>query len=302
MASDYGINAAGYTADVTDTGLIGKIAKQVLESEEIPYLFDSLSKGMVKYGKDIEVALIKAATGKEPTADEVDAEKSTADVLYFKNWTPRVYSALIDYEAIDDAAQSAENAERHAALVIDSMYQGASKEKNMNAVAAFAGAMVGIGTGTARLVKVGDVAEITDETTARTFLSTVKKVAKKVRRGSPSVNVKGLDVPANRVVMITPADNVTQVDVYQRIEAKQLDYARFDVDEIIEYDADKYSALNGATFIIDDRYAQFHEKARRYRERDVIGADNGGTVKAALNTRDMYAICPLFNAVMIGQL
>jgi hypothetical protein len=102
--------------------------------------------------------------------------------------------------------------------------------------------------------------------------------------------------------MITPADNVTQVDVYQRIEAKQLDYARFDVDEIIEYDADKYSALNGATFIIDDRYAQFHEKARRYRERDVIGADNGGTVKAALNTRDMYAICPLFNAVMIGQL
>ena len=301
MATDFGVNGANYAPDVLSTGLIGKIARQVVEGEQVPYLFDSLSKGVVKYGKDIEVALFKAATGQEPTENAVTGTKAAADVLYFKQWTPRVYSTNIDYDAIDDGAQSQENAERQAAVIIDTLYQGASKEKNANAIAAFAAAMVGVGTDAAKLVSVGALPEIADEAGARSFLSVVKKAAKKVRRGSPSVNVKGLDVPANRVIMLTPSDNVTQVDVFQRIDAEQLDYSRFDVDEVIEYDADKYSALNGATFIFDERYAQFHEKARKYREREIIGADNGGTILAALNTRDMYAICPLFNAVMITQ-
>ena len=301
MATDFGKTGAEYTPDVVSTGLIGKIAKQVLEAESIPYLFGSLDKGEIKTGKDLEVALIKAATGVDPTADSPDFEKPEFLSRYFKEWTPKVFPAMIDYEDIDDGAISEENATEQAAKIVDSLYQGASKFKNLGVVAALAAVQASVGTETPQILSVGALPEVSDEASANAFLSAVKKIAKKVRRGSPSVNVAGLDIPAERVVMITPSDNVTQVDVYKRTATEQLEYARFDVDEVIEYDADKYSTLNGATFIADERYFQFFEKARRYAERLRVGADNGNSVEAALNVRFAFWICALFNAAMIGQ-
>lgn len=301
MAEDFGTGAATYAPDFLSTGLIGKIAKQVVENETIPYLFASLDKGAVKYGKDIEIELIKAASGRTPIPTSPSFDQTRAEALYFKTWTPRVYATQIDYDAIDDGAQSEANAQAQAAKIIDSLYQGASKDKNQFSIDAIVAAIATAGTASKKILKLGDAAEIVDEATANAYLLDVKNAAKKVRRGSPSVNPSGLDVPADRVVMIAPASNVTRIDVYKRTNTEQLDYARFDVDEVIEYDADKYGELNGATIIADERYFQFHEKARKYRERELIGAANGGVVNIALNTRDMYALCPLFNAVVFGQ-
>ena len=302
--ADLGTMAASYSPDVNDTGLIGKVAKQVLEREEVPFLFDRLSKGAVKYGKDVEVSLMRAATGDTPTADSPDFEKKARDAFMFTTWTPRVYPIAVDYEDIDDASVGEAEAQRIASQYVDSLYTGASKEKNDNAVAAFVGAIATLGTDTPHIIEVGDAAEITNEATAQAYLAQVKTLAKKVRRGSPSVNPMGLSVPANAggVIMIAPEKNITGVDVYARLNAEQAEmYGRFDVDYIIEYDADKYPTLNGATIIIDERYAQFYEKARQWGERRKIGADNGFTVEMALNTRDMFGLCRLFNAVMIGQ-
>lgn len=301
--ADLGQNTASYSPTVTDTGLIGKVAKQVLEREEIPYLFDRLSKGTVKYGKDIEVSLMRAVTGEVPTADSPEFEKKRREAFMFTNWTPRVYPIAVDYDDIEDASKGEAEAQRIAGQYIDALYTGASKEKNQHAVDAFAGAEDTLSTDAPAIISVGELPEIVNEAGAKDYLLTVKKLAKKVRRGASSVNPLGYEVPANSVIMLAPEGAISAVDVFARLNAEQEDkYGRFDVDYIIEYDADKYSSLNGATFIFDERYAQFYEKARQWGERKKIGADNGLTVEMALNTRDMFGLCKLFNAVVIQQL
>jgi hypothetical protein len=296
--ADFGATGANYSPDVLSTGLIGKIAKQVVEGESVPYLFSSLDKGQITTGKDLEIALIKAAVGVDPTADSPDFEKPEFLTRYFKEWLPKVFPVMVDYEDIDDGATNEANAEAQASKIVDSLYQGASKFKNEQAIAAFVAA---IAPEAGHITNVGGAEEITNEATANSYLSLVKRIAKKVRRGSPSVNVDGLDIPAERVVMIAPADRITQIDVYKRTATEQLEYARFDVDEVIEYDPDKFSAMNGATIICDERYVQFYEKARHYSERLRVGADNGNSVEAALNVRLAFWLCPLFNAAVITE-
>lgn len=300
--ADLGLAGAAYTPSVNSTGLIGKIAKQVLEAEEIPYLFSEVSKGTLKYGKDVEASLMRAATGAAPTTDSPEFEKKAREALYFRTWTSRVYPIAVDYEDIDDAATNAADAEKIAAQYVDSLYQGAANEKNTNAVAAIVGAIATVSTATPAVVQLGGLAEISDEATAKAYLSAVKKVAKKVRRGSASVNPAGGKVNAERVIMLAPQNTIVDVDVYARLNAEQEDkYGRYDVDYIIEYDADAFPTLNGGTLIADARYFQFYEKNRTWGERTKIGADNGRTVEMALNTRDMYALCRLFNAAWIPQ-
>lgn len=307
------------------TGLIGKIAKTVLEGERVPNLFSGVHKGRLKYGKYLEVQLRKAAYGVDtlsasefvevaafPATDTGDtAGQSVAassnvnlgaqSTLFFKEWVKKSYNTLLDYDDIDEGSQDEGVANEQAAKIVDALYQGATKDANAQAFANLAAA---IAAGANTIVSVGAVAEITDETTANAWLALVKKIAKKVRRGSGSVNPADnkAEIPANRVIMVTPADNITGVDVYKRAPSPSNDFTRFDVDEVIEYDPDRYSAMNGATIIADERYFQFYDKERTYRENDALmqGA-SGPAVLCTLATRDMYALCPLFNAAVIMQ-
>lgn len=315
------------TLETQSSGLIGKIAKTVIEGESVPNLFSGVHKGTLRYGKYLEMQLRKAANGSETfsavgiiddsdvfpafnapggttLATEAKSNYANAPVLWFTEWVKKQYATLIDYDDIDEGSQDESVANEQAAKIVDALYQGATKDANKQAFTNLAAAIATSATEDKAIVKVGDVAEINGIESADEWLALVKKIAKKVRRGSGAVNPADstAEIPANRVIMITPADNITGVDVYKRAPSPDNEYTRFDVDEVIEYDPDRYPEMNGATVIADERYFQFYSKERTYRENDALmqGAA-GAAVLCTLATRDMYALCPLFNAAVIGQ-
>ena len=325
--ADFGTTTFKPTAQFS--GLIGKIAKTVIEGESVPNLFSGVHKGTLRYGKYLEMQLRKSATpsesksainsisdlifpvndstygeGSEELATEVGVNYQKTKTLYFKEWVKKVYPTVIDYDDIDEGSQDESVANEQAAKIVDALYQGATKDANKQAFTNLAAAIATAATENKAIVKVGDVAEINGIESADEWLALVKKIAKKVRRGSGAVNPADstAEIPADRVIMITPADNITGVDVYKRAPSPDNEYTRFDVDEVIEYDPDRYPEMNGATVIADERYFQFYSKERTYRENDALmqGA-SGPAVLCTLATRDMYALCPLFNAAVIGQ-
>lgn len=324
--ADFGTTALNPTAQYS--GLIGKIAKTVIEGESVPNLFSGVHKGTLKHGKYLEAQLRRAAQGFNTnsassiidgtdlfppfyTNTEGDAPATeafhnyrNAPAIYFKEWVKKRYSTIIDYDDIDEGSQDESVANEQAAKIVDALYQGATKDKNKQAFTNLAAAIATAATEEKAIVNVGSVAEISNIATADAWLALVKKIAKKVRRGSGAVNPADstAEIPANRVVMVTPADNITGVDVYKRAPSPDNEYTRFDVDEVIEYDPDRYPEMNGATIIADERYFQFYEKEKTYRENEALMQGAAGpAVLCTLSTRDMYALCPLFNAAVIGQ-
>jgi hypothetical protein len=324
--SDFGTTALNPTAQIS--GLIGKIAKTVIEGESVPNLFSGVHKGTLKYGKYLEMQLRKAARGvltasaakmfdeggfpvNDSAVRDASVRQNAFDnytekqaVLYFSEWVKKSYDTIIDYDDIDEGSQDESVANEQAAKIVDALYQGATKDANKQAFTNLAAAIATASTASKAIVNVGSVAEVSDITTADAWLALVKKIAKKVRRGSGAVNPADntAEVPAQRVIMVTPADNITGVDVYKRAPSPDNEYTRFDVDEVIEYDPDRYPEMNGATVIADERYFQFYEKEKTYRENDALMQGAAGpAVLCTLATRDMYALCPLFNAAVIGQ-
>lgn len=323
---DFGTTALNPTAQYS--GLIGKIAKTVIEGESVPNLFSGVHKGTLKFGQYLEAQLRRAAQGfdtysaagiidrsdnfpalssnTESDAISVEAANNykNATAIYFKEWVKKRYSTIIDYDDIDEGSQDESVANEQAAKIVDALYQGATKDANKQAFTNLAAAIATSATEEKAIVNVGSVAEIRNIATADAWLALVKKIAKKVRRGSGAVNPadSAAEIPANRVVMVTPADNITGVDVYKRAPSPDNEYTRFDVDEVIEYDPDRYPEMNGATVIADERYFQFYDKEKTYRENEAqMQGAAGPAVLCTLATRDMYALCPLFNAAVIGQ-
>ena len=324
--ADFGTNPLNPTAQYS--GLIGKIAKTVIEGESVPNLFSGVHKGTLKFGKYLEAQLRRAAQGftansaagiidlsdnfpalssntdSDAISEEAADNYKNATTLYFKEWVKKRYSTIIDYDDIDEGSQDESVANEQAAKIVDALYQGATKDKNKQAFTNLAAAIATAATEEKAIVNVGSVAEISNIATADAWLALVKKIAKKVRRGSGAVNPADstAEIPANRVVMVTPADNITGVDVYKRAPSPDNEYTRFDVDEVIEYDPDRYPEMNGATIIADERYFQFYDKEKTYRENEALMQGAAGpAVFCTLATRDMYALCPLFNAAVIGQ-
>lgn len=325
--ADFGTTTLNPTAQYS--GLIGKIAKTVIEGESVPNLFSGVHKGTLKFGKYLEAQLRRAAKGfttnsaaammidesslfptlnnntdGDSLSEEAANNYKNATTLYFKEWVKKRYSTFIDYDDIDEGSQDESVANEQAAKIIDALYQGATKDANKQAFTNLAAAIATASTEQKAIVKVGSVAEISNIATADAWLALVKKIAKKVRRGSGAVNPADskAEIPANRVIMVTPADNITGVDVYKRAPSPDNEYTRFDVDEVIEYDPDRYPEMNGATVIADERYFQFYDKETTYRENEALMQGAAGpAVLCTLATRDMYALCPLFNAAVIGQ-
>lgn len=297
-----GIEAKDYAPDVlTYTGRIGKIAREVIESESVPSKFNGLLKPIGEYGKDVELTLYKRATGSATTrTGAVTFNPPAGKTLLFKDWVQNTYPVRIDKLQIRESSTDESVAETNAERVIETLYNGAEYDKNQNGMGAFSTLAAGAPdeNGNTHIVALGGVPEITDAASAEAFLLAVKDAAKLIREGSADVNPYGQNVPAKRVVMLTPMSNVTRVDVFKRTETEQLEYARFDVDEVIEYDPSMFAGTGAATFVFDERFAQFYERENEYEETKAKG--NRG-VDACLYTNNMFGICPLFSAVKIPQ-
>ena len=68
---DYGTKTDNYVASVNIySGLIGKIGKQFVEGETIESEFAGLYKENFKTGRDLEIAVYKAATGVDYSATD----------------------------------------------------------------------------------------------------------------------------------------------------------------------------------------------------------------------------------------
>lgn len=295
MAADYGTTSASYTADKNIySGMVGKIAKQLITGQGIESEFGSLFKEPMRNGKDLEVAVYLAATGVPYSATDAPAAPfPSSEVLIFKNNTKTTYGVKLDDNQIAESTTSAENATKAAAEIVQTLYAGAFKDENEAILNILTGA-----TATSKQIK-----EVTgykvpaSELEAKTLLAQIKNIAKEIRRGAADVNPKGLKVRAPRVVMFIPAEAETGIDVYARLSnVNESKFAQYGVDEVFEYLVPE-GIGTPAIYIADDRYFQIskvHEDS--YKEQPVAGCDN---VNAYLHRYIQYAGCPLFSCVRV---
>ena len=293
--ADYGIEAGEYAPDViTYTGQIGKIARQVIEGEGVVSEFGSLFGEDFTTGKDLEVAVYKAATGVDYSGTEAPAAPyPSSEVLLFKSAKKRTYPVRIDNNQIDESSIDAQAANKNAQEVVKTLYTGAFKDENGYVLSIFKDA----DPDDDEIIDGGTFVEIDDETKAKALLKEIKTFAKYIRRGSSEVNPKGLEVKAPRVCMLIPANVETELDVYARLSAENLDYTRYGIDEVFEYIPD--AGENAEIYIFDARFAQIHRVHKdSYKEQPEAGCDN---VKAYLHRYVQYAGCPLFSCVKLAE-
>lgn len=296
---DYGTKTNNYVATPNVySGMIGKIGKQLVEGETINSEFAGLYKEAFKTGRDLEVAVYKAATGVDYSATDAPAAPfPQAEVLIFKEATKRTFAVKIDDKDIRESVNDEAKATETAAAIVQTLYSGAFEEENENVVSIFADAVdTDTGAGV-QIINGGTYEEPANETAAKSLLAGIKNWAKLIRRGKAEANPKGLKVKAPVVCALIPYNAVTGLDVYARMGAEQLDYSRFDVDEVYEYVPAE--GETPAVYIFDTRYAQISKvHPDSYKEKDVAGCDN---VDAYLHRYIQYAGCPLFNAVKLTE-
>lgn len=296
--ADYGLIPADYTATQnTYSGLIGKIGKQLVEGETINSEFAGLFKEDYKTGRDLEIAVYKAATGVDYSATNApNAPFPKKEVLLFKGDKRRTYPVKIDEKEIRDGALDEARAAEIAGEIVQTLYSGAFKEENAQIRAIFAEA---IDEGEVmEIINGGTYAKPATETDAKNLLAQIKNFAKLIRAGKAAVNPKGLEVKAPTVCALIPYNAVTGIDVYARLGAENPEYTRFDIDEVYEYvpEANETPAI----YIFDSRYAQISKiHPDSYKEQPVAGCDN---VNAYLHRYIQYAACPLFSAVKIKEI
>ena len=296
MAADYGTPSVSYTADKNIySGMVGKIAKQLITGQGIESEFGSLFKEPMRNGKDLEVAVYLAATGVPYSAtDEPAAPFPSSEVLIFKNNTKTTYAVKLDDNQIAESTTSAENATKAASEIVQTLYAGAFKDENE----AILGLLSDANAESKQIIDIGTYQEPMSEAIAKNLLGQIKEFAKQIRRGSASVNPKGLKVRAPRVVLFVPTSVETGIDVYARLgSVNESTFARYGVDEVFEYLVP--DGKTPAIYIADDRYFQIskvHEDS--YKEQPVAGCDN---VNAYLHRYIQYAGCPLFSCVRMKE-
>lgn len=296
MAADYGTPSASYTADKNIySGMVGKIAKQLITGQGIESEFGSLFKEPMRNGKDLEVAVYLAATGVPYSATDAPAAPfPSSEVLIFKNNTKTTYSVKLDDNQIAESTTSAENVTKAAAEIVQTLYAGAFKDENE----AILGLLSNASAESKQIIDIGTYQEPMSESIAKNLLGQIKEFAKQIRRGSASVNPKGLKIRAPRVVLFVPTSVETGIDVYARLgSVNESTFARYGVDEVFEYLVPEGGTP--AIYIADDRYFQIskvHEDS--YKEQPVAGCDN---VNAYLHRYIQYAGCPLFSCVRMKE-
>lgn len=307
--ADFGTTSGEYTADkMLYSGMIGKIARILVESEDVRSMFDVFRKEDVKYGKDLEVALFKSATAQDWNGKEcTPADYPNADVLLFKEVLRKVFSTIIDESQIDEVSNGGADAERVAAAIVETLYDGKTQFVNDSIMNALISATAGVpqsmeerasaGTKT-DIVNGGSFTEVSDRSTAEALLLAIQNAADEVRTGARSSNPYKNKKSAERVVLIAPARTLRKIDTYLRMNAFDNDYSRYGVDDIVTYDSGEYETAGGAVFVVDDRYIQYIVHKQNYREHMAACRDN---VDAYLHFWAMFALCPLFGAVKLSE-
>ena len=295
--ADYGTPAANYTPGAIDySGRIGKIVKSVIEGVGIPDKFEKLVKPIQEYGKDLEITLYNKATGQNYSAT-VEAQANAPEVvgsLLFKTWTKKSYGVLIDENQIDESSLDAGDAKKNADVIVDTLYQGAIFDN----ITAISEAITGAGIA---VFKDGGSAPMFPDDLAKAQQLTlkIKDLAGRIRSGDSRLNGAGVQTKAKgKVVMLMPRASKDCLDVYMNSTAFNDNYLRFGVDEVITYEENEIIPTSPRIYIFDENVLQFYKKEPHYREKMVGGCDN---VKAWLHTRNLYAVCKLFNATQIEE-
>lgn len=298
--ADFGKSATDYKPELY-SGIIGKIAYQVVEGMDTISKFDTFNKESVETGKDIEITLYEDATG---TAYSKDGQTVIPDpvnhTLYFTEYDERTYLTKINKWDIDKASKDRDYAEKTAGVIVETLYGGDKarvKEQNYaQFIAAAAAAGAPNADGSVKIVSTGSVPEVTDEASARAVLSAIKLTASGMREEPEAFNPYALPKRPRHIVMLIPYQTRVKLELYLLTTIRNLNYSDYGVDEVIDIPANK---VEGSIFIVDERYVQNRVRKMVYEEYPI--QFSGGNVKAGLSTSRMYALCPLFPAAVIKQ-
>lgn len=303
MPGDYGINSPDYKPALvqSSSGLIGKIARQIIEAEEVPEVFGVFNKEPIADGKDVEITIYEQATGKaysQNGENPAQAPDPKGKTLILNEYIEQSYSALIDNWNIAKAAIDSDYAARSAAAVVQTLYAGYAKDVNEKMYTIMKNAQAGTpnSDGTTNIVSIGDVPEVKDEETAREVLLAIKTAATGMKVDPKSFNPYAFEKKAERVALIIPYETRIKIDTYLYANTRQVDYVRYDVDDVVEVPA---TEVEGAIFVVDVRYIQKIPRRKKYDEAAIF--NSGGNIAAGLAISELTGCCPFYCGVKLAQ-
>lgn len=296
---DFGISASDYTPSQPISGIIGKIAKQVVEGMDTPEKFDIFDKEPIEEGKDVEISVYENATGVAYNKNGQNVIPNPKNhTLYFTEYDEKTYTAFIDKWNIDKASKDMAYAEKSAGVIVETLYGGDRDNIRAQNYAQLAAAVAGVptGDGSVQIVTGGSISEVKDEATAQAALAAIKLTAAGMREEPEAFNPYALPKVPRELALLIPYQTKVKIDVYARSKAEDNVYLEYGVDHVITIPASK---TEGAIYIVDMRYFQNRRRRSVYEEYPV--QFSGGNVKAGLTVSRMFALCPLFGAVKLPQ-
>lgn len=286
------------------TNLINRIALTIIRNKSFNNPLSIFKKGSIPLGTDIQdiyenpaeaeqYELSNTAMAKLLTITDPDTH-----VAYYKRNRKDLYTKTISRENLQGAFVSWEKFEDYLNSITNSLYSGNYISEFKYTKALIDGAYKD------NKVIVEKVNAITDETSAKAFVKKARAFYNKMKFPSTNYNAytrfsgaKGeieTWTDENRIVLITTADVMAEIDVDVLAKAFNIDNTKF-LGRVIEID--KFENPEIQAIICDESWLQIYDNVLRFEEfyNARVMAWN-----QYLHAWGTYAICPFANAIVFA--
>ncbi len=217
-----------------------KYAKMYIESGNLKSRFDIFESEEAVHGQAIETRVILAAEGKDLNDANPNTNNKYEEHAYYKGKVftvvatdskPRQYGITVSDRQINKVVHTEEEAQRFAAELVQSLYQGWISDKNKYLAAIFDGIITNA-TGKTTVNYPASGAD--DEKYAKAFLTAIKTKVKEFREGVTGASygnaeVGQSEIASSDIVVIINSATASLLDSYGLASTFHDDYLKTDV-------------------------------------------------------------------------
>lgn len=286
------------------TTLINRIALTIIRNKSYDNPLKVFKKGSVPLGTDIQDIYENPANAEQYEYSNAEMQKlltitdPDTHVAYYRRNRQELYTKTIAREGLQGAFVSWDKFEEYISSITQSLYSGNYIDEFEYTKALIDGAY------DEGKVIVETVSAPVDETTAKAFVKKCRALYSKLKFPSTEYNAYSKFSGAkgeiktwtdeDRVVLITTADVLAEVDVDVLARAFNIDNAKF-MGRVIE--VDKFENPQIQAIICDEAWLQIYDNLMRF---DEFYNARVMAWNEYLHVWGTYAICPFANAVVLA--
>ena len=286
------------------TNLINRIALTIVRNKTYNNPLSILRKGSVPLGTDIQDIYENPAEAEQYELSNTEMAKlltitdPDTHVAYYRRNRKDLYTKTISRENLQGAFVSWDKFEDYISAITTSLYSGNYIDEFKLTKALIDGAYDN------NKVIVETITDVTDEASAKAFVKKARALFNKMKFPSTEYNAYSKFSGAkgqittwtdeDRIVLITTADVMAEVDVDVLARAFNIDNTKF-LGRVIE--VDKFDNPEIKAIICDEAWFQIYENIMRF---DEFYNARVMAWNEYLHVWQTYAICPFANAVILA--